>query len=428
MSTTFLICFCAFLILMFLKVPVFVSVLAGTCLYLAMTTSVTGIVVVGKIMTGMSSLTLLAIPFFIFSGVLMNTAGITRRIMNLCVALTGRMTGSLAQVNVLLSTLMGGLSGSCLADTAMQSKLLVPEMERNGYSKEFSSVVTAVSSLITPLIPPGICMIIYGSLASASVGKLFVAGITLGIALMAFMFAVNYVISKKRGYSSLRTDKITRAELMKALKEAALPLCLPIFIIGGIRIGIVTATEAGAACVVFAIILGVVYKELTWKSFLHGLVEATLQTATIMIIIGAVSSFAWVITVEKIPQTLLNLMLATISNKYVFLLLVNLFLLIVGMFVEGNAAAVMLLPILVPIAKAYGIDLIQFGMIWCFNINIGGLTPPLGTIMYVTCGVTGCKIKDFVREAVPYFGMLLVELLIITYVPAFSTWLVNLMW
>ena len=187
MSTAAWITIVVFLVLMFLKVPVFVSVMAGTCTYLALTPTVNGIVVVQKIITGMSSLTLLAIPFFIFSGVLMNSSGITRRIMNLCVAITGRFTGSLAQVNVLLSTMMGGLSGSNLADAAMEAKLLVPEMEERGYTKEFSSVVTAVSAMITPLIPPGIGMIVYGSLASASVGRLFTAGISVGLVLMAAM-------------------------------------------------------------------------------------------------------------------------------------------------------------------------------------------------------------------------------------------------
>ena len=428
MSTAVWIAIAIFLILMFLKVPVFVSVMAGTCSYLAMSPAMNGIVVVQKIITGMSGLSLLAIPFFIFSGILMNSAGITRRIMNLCVAITGRMTGSLAQVNVLLSTMMGGLSGSNLADAAMEAKLLVPEMESHGYSKEFSSVVTAVSAMITPLIPPGIGMIVYGSLANASVGRLFAAGISIGILLMVAMMVLNYFIAKKRGYKSLREDKITSAELWKAVREAILPLCLPLLIIGGIRIGIVTATEAGAACVIFALILGLAYKELNAKKIFSAIKETIRSTASIMMIIGAVSSVAWVFTIEKIPQTLLNVIVTNIDSKFLFLLLVNLFLIVVGMFVEGNAAAVMLIPMLTPIAAAYHIDPIQFGMIWVFNMSIGGITPPMGTLMYVTCGVTGCKIKSFIKEAVPYLIMLFALLMLITYVPPISTWLVDILW
>lgn len=428
MSIAAWICIAVFLVLMFLKVPVFVSVMAGTCTYLALTPTANGIVVVQKIITGMGGLTLLAIPFFIFSGILMNSSGITKRIMNLCVALTGRFTGSLAQVNVLLSTMMGGLSGSNLADAAMEAKLLVPEMEERGYSKEFSSVVTAVSAMITPLIPPGIGMIVYGSLASASVGRLFAAGISVGLLLMAFMLVLNYLICKKRNYGSIRKDKLKPGELAKAVKEAILPLCLPILIIGGIRIGIVSPTEAGAFCVVFSIILGIYYKELTFKKLLDAFKETVRSTASIMMIIGAVSSVAWVFTVERVPQRLLELMVNNIDSKYVFLLLVNIFLIVVGMFVEGNAAACMLIPILAPIAKAYGIDLIHFGMIWVFNMSIGGITPPMGTLMYVTCGVTGCRIKSFIKEAIPYLVMLAIILLLVTYVPAISTWLVDLLW
>ena len=428
MSTAAWITIALFLVLMFFKVPVFVSVMAGTCAYLALTPTVNGIVVVQKIITGMSSLTLLAIPFFIFSGILMNTSGITKRIMNLCVAITGRFTGSLAQVNVLLSTMMGGLSGSNLADAAMEAKLLVPEMEERGYSKEFSSVVTAVSAMITPLIPPGIGMIVYGSLASASVGRLFAAGISIGLLLMVAMLILNYFICKKRGYGALREEKLTAAELTKAIKDAILPLCLPIFIIGGIRIGLVTPTEAGAFCVIFSIVLGLCYRELNWKKLLEAFKETVRSTASIMVIIGAVSSVAWVFTVERVPQRLLELMVNNIESKYVFLFIVNIFLIIVGMFVEGNAAACMLIPILAPIASAYDIDLIHFGMIWVFNMSIGGITPPMGTLMYVTCGVTGCRIKTFIIEAIPYLIMLFICLMIITYVPWLSTWLVNLLW
>lgn len=417
-----------FLVLMFLKVPVFAAVIAGTCSYLIMTPAVNSIVVVQKVLAGMSSIPLLAIPFFVGAGVLMNMSGITKRIMSFCVAITGRMAGGLAQVNVLLSTLMGGLSGSNLADAAMEAKLLVPEMEKNGYSKEFSSVVTAVSAMITPLIPPGIGMIVYGSLANASVGRLFVAGISVGLLLMIAMMILNYIIAKKRGYTSLREDKVAAKEFGLALKEAALPLCLPIVVIGGIRAGIVTATEAGAVAVLYAIILGFAYRELNLKKVFIAFKETLRTTATIMLIIGAVSSIAWVFTKEKIPQTLLAYIVEVINNKYVFLFLVNIFLLLVGMFVEGNAAAVMLIPILAPIASAYGISLIHFGMIWVFNMSIGGITPPMGTLMYVTCGVTGCSIKGFMREAVPYFIMLFVCLLLITFVPDISLGLVNLIW
>lgn len=428
MNAAVIVALVLFLALMFLKVPVFVSVLSGTCIYMAMTPSVNGIVVVQKVLAGMGSIPLLAIPFFVGAGILMNMSGITKRIMDLCVILTGRMSGGLAQVNVLLSTLMGGLSGSNLADAAMEAKLLVPEMERNGYSKEFSSVVTAVSAMITPLIPPGIGMIVYGSLANASVGRMFMAGISVGLLLMVAMMILNYVIAKKRGYKSFREGKASAKEIISVTKRAVLPLCLPVLIIGGIRIGAVTPTEAGAVAVVYSLMLGVAYRELNLKKVFQAFRETLLTTASIMLIIGSVSSIAWVFTNEKIPQMLLNFMVSHVDNKYVFLILVNIFLLLVGMFVEGNAAAVMLIPILAPIAMAYDINLIHFGMIWVFNMSIGSITPPMGTLIYVTCGVTGCSIKGFIKEAVPFFIMLLVCLMLITFVPGISLVLVNLLW
>lgn len=428
MSIEVILTITVFLVLMFLKVPVFISVLAGACAYLALTPAATSMVVIQRVLAGMGSIPLLAIPFFVAAGVLMNAAGITTRIMALCVALVGRRAGGLAQVNVLLSTLMGGLSGSNLADAAMQAKILVPEMEKQGYSKEFSSVVTAVSSLVTPLIPPGIGMIVYGSLAGASIGRLFIAGIGVGILLMAMMMVLNYIISKKRGYTSMRTEKLTMQEFFLALRRAIFPLCLPLLIIGGIRFGVITPTEAGSVAVVFSILLGFCYRALTIKKLIESFKETVVTTSCIMLIIGAVSAIAWVFTTERIPQLALNFFIENIDHALLFLLVVNLFLLAVGMFMEGNAAAVMLIPILAPIALHYEIDLIHFGMIWVFNMSIGAITPPMGTLMYVTCGITGCRVSSFLREAIPYLIMLFIVLLLVTYVPSISLGLVNLIW
>ena len=428
MSSTVIFSIIVFLLLMFLKVPVFASVMAGACFYLLFTPSVSGFVIVQQVMQGMSSIPLLAIPFFVAAGVLMNLSGITRRIMALCIVIVGRMTGGLAQVNTLMSTMMGGLSGSNLADAAMTAKILVPEMEDQGYSKEFASVVTAVSAMITPLIPPGIGMIVYASLAHASVGQMFIAGIGVGLLLMFSMLLMNFFIAKKRGYTSIRTDKPTSKEFWLALKHAILPLCLPIVIIGVIRFGIATPTEAGSFAVIYAIVLGFLYRNLNLKKLIEGLKETLMTTAAIMLIIGAVSSLAFVLLNERVPQNVLNFFIENIDSRFLFLIVINIFLLLVGMFMEGNAAAVMLIPILAPIASFYGVNLVHLGMIWVFNMSIGAITPPMGTLMYVTCGITGCSVRAFLREAIPYFIMLLVCLLLITYVPQISLGLVHLIW
>lgn len=414
------------LVLLFLKVPVFISVLGGAAIYFVLNPGVNAIVFAQQAITGAESISLLAIPFFVCAGIMMNYTGVTARIMGFCEVLTGRMYGGLAQVNVLLSTLMGGLSGSNLADAAMEAKMLVPEMEKKGFSKEFSTVVTAASAMITPLIPPGISMILYGCIANVSIGDLFVSGIGVGGLLCITMMILVRFVSKKRGYAPLRTTRVSGKEFGAALKPAILPLCLPIIIIGGIRLGLFTATEAGAVAIIYSMLLGVIYHEMRWDDLKRGFRETVCTTSSIMLIVAAAGVFSWVLTKERIPQQLTEWIVATIDNKYIFLLIVNIFLLIVGMFIEGNASMIILVPLLHPIALAYGINEIQFAMTYIFNNAIGALSPPMGTLMFVTCGITGCKTGKFIKEAVPFYALLVFNLLLITYVPAFSTGILSL--
>lgn len=414
------------LALLFLKVPVFISVLGGAAIYFVLNPGVNSIVFAQQAITGAESISLLAIPFFVCAGIMMNYTGVTARIMGFCEVLTGRMYGGLAQVNVLLSTLMGGLSGSNLADAAMEAKMLVPEMEKKGFSKEFSTVVTAASAMITPLIPPGISMILYGCIANVSIGDLFLSGIGVGGLLCITMMILVRFVSKARGYAPLRTTRVSGREFGAALKPAILPLCLPIIIIGGIRLGLFTATEAGAVAIIYSMLLGLIYHEMRWDDLKRGFKETVCTTSSIMLIVAAAGVFSWVLTKERIPQQLTEWIVATIDNKYVFLLIVNIFLLIVGMFIEGNASMIILVPLLHPIALAYGINEIQFAMTYIFNNAIGALSPPMGTLMFVTCGITGCKTGKFIKEAVPFYLLLVVNLLLITYVPAFSTGILSL--
>lgn len=417
------------LILLFLKVPVFVSIIAGSVAYFFLNPDVNAMILAQRVSSAIQSTSLLAVPFFVCAGVFMNYSGVTRRIMALCDVLTGRMWGGLAQVNVLLSTMMGGLSGSSLADAAMEARMLVPEMEKKGMSKEFSSVVTAASAMITPLIPPGIAMILFGSLANLSVGKLFVSGIGVGLILCIGEMVTVSIISRKRGYAPNRKERLHWKQVAPVLKQAILPLILPVVIIGGIRIGAFTATEAGTVAVVYSIFLGLLYKEIDWNTIVKGLKETVISTAGIMMIIGAASALSWVLTKERIPQTITELMLQITDNKYVFLLLVNLFLLFVGMFIEGNAAMIVLVPLLYPIATGtYGIDGIQFAMMFIFNMAIGSLSLPMGTLMFVVCNETKCKLSTFIKESIPFYIVLLVELFLFATVPVLTTGLVNLIY
>lgn len=416
------------LVLLFLKTPVFISILAGAAIYFVGNPDVNPVIFAQRMISANQSTTFLAIPFFAAAGALMNCTGITRRIMDFCKMITGRMAGGLAQVNVLLSTLMGGLSGSNIADATMEAKLLVPEMERAGYSKAFSSALTACSAIITPLIPPGIAMILYGCIAQVSIGKLFVAGIGIGVLLCVALMILVRLMAKKRGYLPMRDGRLTGREVWTVTRPALLPLCLPIIIIGGIRIGIFTASEAGAIACVYAVVLGLVYRELDAKSFLTALKETALSTGSIMMIVSAASVYAWVLTKERIPQQLTSWIVGHIDNKIVFLLIVNVFLLVLGMFIEGTASMIVLVPLLAPVAAAYGIHEIQFAMIYIFNSAIGALSPPMGTLMFATCAVTKCKTRDFIKESVPFYILLVICLVLITFIEPISTGLVNLIY
>lgn len=418
----------AMLVLLFLKVPVFIAVLGGSLIYFLMNPDINSLIFAQQMILGTEKISLLAIPFFVCAGIVMNYTGVTKRIMDFCEIVTAHLPGGLAQVNVLLSTVMGGLSGSNLADAAMEAKMLIPEMTRKGFSLSFSSVVTAASSMITPLIPPGIAMILYGCIANVSIGKLFISGIGVGSLLCISMMILVGVISKKRNYGALTQEKLTYDKVMRALKPAFLPLLLPIIIIGGIRIGIFTATEAGAVAILYAVLLGFLYRDMKASDLVRSLKETVASTSSIMLIVSAASVYSWILTRERVPQMLTEWMLQTIDSKFVFLIAVNIFLLFVGMFIEGNASMIILVPLLAPIAAQYGVNEIQFAMIYIFNNAIGALSPPMGTLMFVTCSISKCPTAAFIKEAIPFYILLVIDLLLITYCEPFTTFLVNLVY
>jgi tripartite ATP-independent transporter DctM subunit len=418
----------AMLVLLFLKVPVFVAVLGGSLIYFLMNPDINSLIFAQQMILGTEKISLLAIPFFVCAGIVMNYTGVTKRIMDFCEIVTAHLPGGLAQVNVLLSTVMGGLSGSNLADAAMEAKMLIPEMTRKGFSLSFSSVVTAASSMITPLIPPGIAMILYGCIANVSIGKLFISGIGVGSLLCISMMILVGIISKKRNYGALTQEKLTYDKVMRALKPAFLPLLLPIIIIGGIRVGIFTATEAGAVAILYAVLLGFLYRDMKASDLVRSLKETVASTSSIMLIVSAASVYSWILTRERVPQMLTEWMLQTIDSKFVFLIAVNIFLLFVGMFIEGNASMIILVPLLAPIAAQYGVNEIQFAMIYIFNNAIGALSPPMGTLMFVTCSISKCPTAAFIKEAIPFYILLAIDLLLITYCEPFTTFLVNLVY
>ena len=384
--------------------------------------------VLQKFITSAASFPLLAIPFFVMAGSIMNYSGISKKLMQMAEVLTGHMVGGMAQVNVVLSTFMGGVSGSANADAAMQSKILVPQMEQRGYSREFSAAITAASSAISPVIPPGIVMIIYAVIAQVSVAKIFAAGYAPGLLMAGALMLTVTLISRKRKYKPSRDKRASFKEIGAQLKESIWSLSLPFGIILGLRFGLFTPTEAGAMAVLASVLIGIlVYKELEWSHIKPILLDTIYGTGTVVLIIISASVFGYYLNWERIPQDLTAMLLDFTSNKYVMLGVINIFLLIVGMFLEGGAALIIIAPLLVPVVVQLGVDPVHFGMIMIVNIMIGGVTPPFGSMMFTTCSVTQVPVGDFMREIWPFIIALLIALLVVTYAPAIVMFLPNLM-
>ncbi len=380
-----------------------------------------------RYITSAQNFALLAIPFFIMAGSIMNYSGISNKLMKFAEVLTGHMTGGLGQVNVLLSLLMGGVSGSANADAAMQSKMLVPEMEKRGYSKGFSAAITAASSAVTPVIPPGINLIVYGLIASVSVGKMFMAGYIPGILMAIALMITVHIISKKRGYAPSRDKRASIGEVLKQGVESIWALLFPFGIIAGLRFGLFTPSEAGAIAVLYTILVGFfIYKELKIVHFIEILKDTVYGTSSVVLIIIAANVFGYYMSWERIPQMLTEAMLGITTNPMLMLLLINIFYLILGMFIEGGAALIILSPLLVPVVVNMGIDPVHFGLVTIVNIMIGGITPPFGSMMFTVCTITGTKITTFIKEIWPFIIALVVVLFIITYFPSIVMFLPNL--
>ncbi|MCC5911377.1 MAG: TRAP transporter large permease [Clostridiaceae bacterium] len=416
-------------LLYFSSIPIAFALFAATLAYFAfINTGMPVDLVLQRFITSTASFPLLAIPFFIMAGAIMNYSGISSKLMKMADVLTGHMVGGLAQVNVVLSTLMGGISGSANADAAMQCKILVPEMEKRGFSKSFSAAITAASSSIAPVIPPGINLIIYALIANVSVGKMFVAGYIPGLLMcLALMITVS-IISNKRNYKPSREKRATLREILLQTKESIWALFLPFGIIMGLRFGMFTPTEAGAIAVLFCVLVGFfVYKELKIEHFPTILKDTIYGTSSVVLIIVAASVFGYYMSWERIPQNITALLLNVTESKLMMLLIVNFLLLFMGMFLEGGAALIILAPLLVPVVVSLGVDPVHFGIIAIVNIMIGGVTPPFGSMMFTTCTITKVPIISFIREVYPFIIALLIALMVVTYFPGLIMFLPNLM-
>ncbi|WP_198437880.1 TRAP transporter large permease [Moritella sp. F3] len=416
-------------VLFLLNIPIAFSLISSAMVYfLFINDSIPVSLVMQRFISSTESFPLLAIPFFIMVGSVMNYAGISRSLLAFADSLIGHKTGGLAHVNVALSTLMGGISGSANADAAMQSKILAPEMTKRGYDLPFTAAVTAASSSISPVIPPGINLIIYALLANVSVHQMFIAGY-----IPAFMMALSLMITiafiaRRRNYKPSRSAPAPAKERLQCFAQAIPALCIPFGIILGMRFGLFTPTEAGAIAVLLCSIIGLfVYRVLKPHHFKYILQETVQGTSSVMFIIIGAMVFGYYMTLEQIPHNVAAALIELTDNKLILLLLINVLLLVVGMFIEGGAAMIILTPLLLPAVLNLGVNPVHFGIIVIVNIMIGGVTPPFGSMMFTVCSILKVKMVDFVREVLPLLLALLTVLMILTYSESLVMFLPNLL-
>ena len=454
----------SFVGLMLCGLPVAVAMAGGSLVYILVSGSVPDIVLAQRMISGIESFPLLAVPFFILAGNLMNIAGITGRIYNFAIALVGWMKGGLGQVNIIGSVIFSGMSGTAIADAAGLGTVEIKAMKEHGYSTEFAVGVTAASATLGPIFPPSLPFVIYGMMANVSIGALFVAGILPGLFLTLLMMLTVAYYARRNGWggdvafhwgrlggasleillvlafpmavwlavkagASVNVAAITAFVVLLALDwrynfSAVLALMAPVILIGGMTMGWFTPTEAAVAAVLWALFLGLVrYRSMTLKTLAKATFDTIETTASVLFIVTAASIFAWLLTTTQAAQALADWILSITSNKWMFLLLANLLILFVGCFIDTIAAITILVPILLPIVLKLGIDPVQFGLIVTLNLMIGLMTPPLGMVLFVLARISKLSVERATMAILPWLIPLLLGLVAITYLPALTLWL-----
>jgi tripartite ATP-independent transporter DctM subunit len=357
---------------------------------------------------------LLAIPLFIFAANLLNETGITLRLIRLAGVLAGHMRGGLAQVNVVLSTLMGGVSGSAIADAAMEARILGTEMVKKGFSKGYTTSITTITACIAPIIPPSIGLILYGTIGEVSIGRLFAAGIAPGLMMMVFLMAAVSITSKKKKYLPER-KRASLKEVVVAFVDSIWALLFPFALIGGIRFGLFTPTEAGAFAGVYALAVGVLfYRELTWKRLKRALELTALDIGSIMFIIAMSGIFGYGLAYERAGDKFSKFMLGITSNPQILLLIIVGAIFIAGMFIESTVIILLFTAILLPLVSEVGVDPVHFGIIFMLVVVLGLVTPPVGVSMYTVCSVLDCPVEDYLKECIPFiFAIVIVDIILI---------------
>lgn len=414
-------------VLLLIGFPVAFALIGASLAYIVMESHLPMVVVLHRTIGGIDSFTLLAVPFFILAGNLMNHAGITDRIFDFAKAMVGWMRGGLGHVNVGASVLFAGMSGAAVADAGGLGTIEVKAMRDAGYDNDFAVGLTAASSTIGPLIPPSLPLVVYGVSSSASIGQLFAAGLIPGFLMAISLMAMVTYYAHVRGYG--RDTVFSLMILRSTFFRAFLSLLTPVILVGGILGGLFTPTEAAVVASAYALFLGVVvYRTLNLQKLWQISRETIETTAVVLLIVGAASIFSWILTINGVPSALATMILGQTESVFLILLLLNLLLLGVGIVMEPVAAITILTPVLLPIATALGIDPVHFGIIMVLNLMIGLLTPPVGMVLYVLARVTDTSFEAVVRATVPFLIPLVGVLILVTYVPALSMWLPTLLY
>lgn len=417
--------FLVFTVLLLLNVPIAVALgLSSVAALIVTGTPLDMFPMIIAAATG--KFTLLAIPFFILAGIIMEKSGISERLIVFANKAVGHVTAGLAIVAVLTSCFFAAISGSGPATVAALGVILIPAMVRAGYGKGMSSALLATSGAIGIIIPPSIAFVIYGVVAEVSIGRMFIAGIIPGLLIGLALIIASLIIVRKKNYGMGK--KAPFSEVFTAFINAFWGLMTPVIILGGIYGGIFTPTEAAAVAVVYGLFVGVfIYREIRWREFMQVLVEASVSSAVVMLIVANASLFAWIITTEGIAASAGELLLSVVGSKIILLLIINILLLIAGCFIDAISAYMILVPILLPVVLQVGYDPVAFGVMMTVNLAIGQITPPVGVNLYVACGISKISLKDISRSLAPFFIAAIIALMIITYFPQVSLWLPDLM-
>ncbi len=426
MESVALILFGSLILFFIMNIPIAFALGLASSITLLFANNVPLVVVPQRLFTATDSFPFMAVPFFILAGSLMESGGISRRLINFANTLIGWISGGLGLVSIVACMFFAAISGSGAATTAAIGSIMIPAMVKRKYDVGFSSAVQAAGGTIGVIIPPSIPMVTYGVLTGVSIGSMFVGGFGPGILMGLSLMAVTSFKSKKEGYGG--EPRASFKEIVISFKDALLALLMPVIILGGIYGGMFTPTEAAVVSVVYGFVVGFfIYKELSFKNLPKILTDSAVSTSIIMILVASATLFGWILTNNMIPQQIATAILSFSSNPLVILLLINIILLIVGTFLDTTAAIIILVPILFPIITQVGIDPLHFGLIICVNLAVGMITPPFGVCLFVACGIGKIKLEEVIKNILPFLIVLIIDILIVTYVPAVTTFLPNLL-